>query len=143
MFIDKGRGGGTIRRPYKSQHHMNNDKPNFSLLIGALILFVLMLLGSFTASSQAQYEPVPTVDVNAPTVYHVKILSRETNGKLDDVERLHKEINTCAAITIAGGVGGAIFPPAIAVSGVAVIVRFFKVNKHRRLTNELLRKGVS
>ncbi len=52
MFIDKGRGGGTRRRPYNSQHDMNNDKPKYSVLIGALIIFLFLLLGSYTAGAQ-------------------------------------------------------------------------------------------
>ena len=48
---DKGRGGGTRRRPYKP-FIMNNDSPKFAVLIGALILFLFLLLGSYTAGAQ-------------------------------------------------------------------------------------------
>ncbi len=85
---------------------------------------------TFTAAACQGAEPTP------------KGIGTETVSQLNQVTKLHKQINKLSVVVVAGGAGAAFFPPAVAVSGVAAIARFFKVNKHRRLTNELLRKGV-
>ncbi len=73
----------------------------------------------------------------------VKHLSRETASQVQEITKLHTQINRLSAVTVATA-GVAVFsaPPVVVISGVAVIIRFFKVNKHRRLTNELLRKSL-
>ncbi len=92
----------------------------------------IILLAAWFGLSMAVFATEP------PT----KHLTRETTSQVQEVTKLHTQINRCSALTVLGGVGAAFFPPAIAVSGVASVVRFFKVNKHRRLTNELLRKSL-
>ena len=66
-------------------------------------------------------------------------LSRDTYKSLDEVEQLHSQINRCSAIVVVSSAGIVFFPPAAVVTGAAVVIRFFKVNRHRRLTNKLIR----
>ena len=66
-------------------------------------------------------------------------LSRDTYKTLDQIEKLHSHINRCSAIVVVSAASVAYFPPAVLLTGGATIVRFFKVNKHRRLTNKLIK----
>jgi hypothetical protein len=66
-------------------------------------------------------------------------LSRDTYQALEQVDQLHSQINRCSAIVVVGAVGAAFFPPTAIVVAGAGVIRFFKVNQHRRMTNKLVR----
>ena len=80
---------------------MNNDTPKVSILIGALILFALMLLGSLTAEAQTISVLDPCDKATKRVVFdqyrHAReVVSGEAGALWMEVQKTRREFNQCA-----------------------------------------------